>query len=369
MSALSKLSLFNVRNHHEQTFELGPLTILVGPNGSGKTNVLEAISVVSTTRSWRVKRESELVLWGEEFARIVAGPVEVVISPQPYRKTFWVDGVRTKLKDVVGTVKTVLFQPDDIAIVAGAPADRRHFLNVLLSQHSHEYSSALLEYAHVVVQRNRLLKRVRDEAAHPDELAFWDDELVKLGAVLWAERAGFLAILGERLPAAYREISGDKREVRVRHETKPHDPERLAEELAAVRDREVILGQTLRGPHRDDLHFLFDDHPAMEAASRGEIRSLTFAIKMIELEYLASRSAAAAPAPVSSQEAAYDVILLLDDVMSELDEKRRARLVEAARRTQTIVTTTDLDDIPATLLEGATIIDFTAGKMKQTSSQ
>lgn len=357
---VSRLSLFNVRSHHELTVDFGQLNLLVGANGSGKTNVLEAVSVASTTRSWRAKREAELVRWNEDFARIRVEPasVEVVIARQPYRKNFWIDGVKSRARDVIGVVKTVLFQPDDMSLATGAPAGRRHFLNVVLSQRHREYGAALLEYAQVLAQRNRLLKRLRDNTANIDELSFWDAKLVDLSAIIWRYRASFIAHLESALATSYAEISGDQRQVTARHETKPHDTERLLEELAAVRDREIILGQTLRGPHRDDLHFLFDGHPATEAASRGELRSLTFALKMIELDYLAGEGTASdSEASASPSEPPSDVLLLLDDVMSELDAGRRERLVTASRRVQTIITTTDLDDIPATLRQDAKVIE------------
>jgi DNA replication and repair protein RecF len=355
---VSRLTLFNVRSHHELTVDFGALNLLVGPNGSGKTNILEAVSVASTTRSWRAKREAELVRWNEDFARIRVEPaaVEVVISRQPYRKNFWIDGVKSRARDVLGVVKTVLFQPDDMMIATGAPLGRRHFMNVVLSQRHHEYGAALLEYAQVLAQRNRLLKRLRDGEASGDELSFWDAKLVSLAEIIWGYRASFIKYLEMELTGRYAEISGDGRLVSARHETKPHDTGRLLEELAAVRDREIILGQTLRGPHRDDLHFLFDGHMATEAASRGELRSLTFALKMIELDYL-SGVAGSKGSPASQNEPS-DVLLLLDDIMSELDAGRRERLVTASQRAQTIITTTDPEDIPDGLRQEAKVVNF-----------
>lgn len=345
---LASVRLTNMRSHGQASFDFGPLTVLVGDNGSGKTNVLEAIYVASTTTSWRSKTDAELIAWNEAAGRIEADDVAVALSRQPYRKYFWIDGVKRPAKEVVGHLKTVLFQPDDVQLVLGSPTYRRHFLNVVLAQSTHDYGQNLITYRQVITQRNRLLKHIQDGRAHESELHFWDVELCRLAAAIWGERARFVELANEHLPGYYRSISGDELEIAIHHQTHPAQREQLEPEIAAWHSREIAAGQTLRGPHRDDLTLTMDGIPARERASRGEVRSLTIALKLVELAYLQN----------GTPDDVHEVVLLLDDVMSELDATRRERLLKAVDGVQTVLTTTDITHLPHELAETAQIISL-----------
>ena len=345
---LTNIRLTNIRSHQEARFDFGPLTVLVGPNGSGKTNVLEAIYLVSTTTSWRTKTDVEVVGWGVDAGRIELANVAVAISRNPYRKYFWIDGVKRPAKDVVGQVKTVLFQPDDLQLVLGSPAYRRHFLNVVLAQHDRAYGEALIEYRQVLMQRNKLLKRVQEGRAQREELHFWDMELLRLADIIWAARGQFVELANTQLKRLYKSISGDELEVGITHQTHPAEISHLAAEITLWHGREIMAGQTLRGPHRDDLVLTMNGVLVKERASRGEVRSLTIALKLVELAFLQN----------SPQNTTNDVVLLLDDVMSELDAKRRERLLAAVEGVQTIITTTDLNHLPEEWQTTAKIISL-----------
>jgi len=345
---LRRVRLTNIRSYDQREFEFGPLTVLIGSNGSGKTNILEAVYAASTTTSWRTKTDSELLRWGCDAGRIEADDVAVALSRNPYRKYFWIDGVKRSAKEVVGHLKTVLFQPDDLQLILGSPAYRRHFLNVVLAQSDREYGQDLITYRQVLLQRNRLLKHLQDGRANESELHFWDAELVRLADKIWAAREQFVLLANEHLPAYYRSISGDALTVTIHHQTHPAQRASFADEIGHWHSREIAAGQTLRGPHRDDLILLMDTIPVRERASRGEVRSLTIALKLVELAFLQN----------SAQNSSSDVVLLLDDVMSELDASRRERLLTAVEGVQTVLTTTDLSHLPTSLEAAAQVISL-----------
>ncbi|MDO8472126.1 MAG: DNA replication and repair protein RecF, partial [bacterium] len=318
---LTSLKLTNFRNHVGSAYNFTDLNLIVGPNGSGKTNILEAIALISTTRSWRAKRDSETIRWQQPYARVELDDNTLFIQREPYLKQFQKAGVKRLAKEMIGSVKTVLFEPEDLQLITGSPALRRHWLNVVLAQSDREYGESLLTYRHVILQRNKLLKRIKDGLSQPVELNFWDSEVARLSRDIWQKRAAFLALAKLSLPRHYADISQDDTAVSLRLETHPTDRDRIEDELVAVREREILWGQTVRGPHRDDVIFTMGEIPVKMRASRGEVRSLTLALKLIELDYLSSQKGVE---PTTN-----DVVLLLDDVMSELDRDRRAKLVAA----------------------------------------
>lgn len=345
---IKHLELINFRSHQKSSFDFGNLNLIVGPNGVGKTNILEAIALISTTRSWRTASDVEVISFNQDYTRVTADDITLTIQRQPYRKEVTISGVKRQLKEIVGHLKTVLFEPEDLQLILGSPALRRHWLNVVLAQSDPTYSDSLIQYRHIILQRNRLLKRIAQGQSRQTELNFWDSELARLSANIWGKRLAFITLTRERLTEHYANVSGDKIQIDTKLETHPADTERIEEELMAVRDRELIIGQTVRGPHRDDVLMKMDGVDVKKMASRGEARSLVFALKMMELDYLSG----------PSQNSAKDVTLLLDDVMSELDRDRRGRLVEAAQSVQTIITTTDLDHVPEELRKEATVINL-----------
>lgn len=374
------LSLRDFRNYERLDLKLEPgVTLLYGPNAAGKTTVLEAIYFLATTRSPRAGADRELVRFDAQgdigvppFARLVCdvaradGHVrlevvvqrraeeEAAISAAPTIKTVRVDRKTVRALDLVGNLRVVLFTPADIALVTGAPAERRRYLDVTLSQIDGRYVRTLAHYQKVVQQRNSLLRAWR-EGRRPlryadDELAFWDRELAMAGAYLLRERLLAVVDLNALAGPLYCRMSGSDVPLTLTYQSSVAGIElasdsRAVEQaflahLARLRDDEIGRGQTLIGPHRDDLLISVGGVPIGVYGSRGQQRSATLALKLGEAELMRTRTG---DAPV----------LLLDDLLSELDAERRAHVQEVLERSdqQTIVTATGIDDFDLEFLK------------------
>lgn len=381
---LSHLGLTHFRNYHQLDLAFdAPLTLLQGQNAQGKTNLLEAIFLLATSKAVHAVQEREIVDWQAVDEPIpycrVAGQVqvdgrtldlEVLLTPRGdgvnYTKQIKVNGGPKRSMDLVGLLRAVLFLPEDIKLVDGGPAERRRYLDVALCQIDKAYCRALSAFQQVLIQRNSLLKRLRDQEARPSpavdaQLAFWDEKLVQHGAAVIAQRHNFLLDLEVLAAHRHAELSGGREQLALHYLPSFNpgllaDPEfdllreglletppavRLATEsvgaaylrkLAARRSREIAAGTTLYGPHRDDLRFLANGRDLRTYGSRGQQRSAALALKLAEVRAM---TAATGAAP----------LLLLDDVMSELDAGRRSMLLAVIDDVpQAIVTTTDWED-------------------------
>ncbi len=312
-------------------------------------------------RSHRTSTEGELVRWGEELARIEArvgrthtppedrDAVEVALvrtSAGGARKRIRVNGVARRAAGLAGVLRTVLFAPEEMLLVAGSPSLRREALDRLAGQRSPAYARELATYGRALQQRNGLLRAIREEQATRAELRFWDVALLDSGAAVREERNRLLAALEEPLAAAHREIAPEEAAVerlRLTYATNaPQLPgesarDALARRLAETADKEVWNGTTLIGPHRDDLVFEMGGRSLASFASRGQQRTAILALKLAELDLLTALDGR-------------PPLLLLDDVFSELDPERRAHLVRRiAGLPQAFVTTTTLDDLDPAL--------------------
>ncbi|MDW8148668.1 MAG: DNA replication/repair protein RecF [Roseiflexaceae bacterium] len=374
------LSLRDFRNYERLDLRLEPgVTLLYGPNAAGKTTLLEAIYFLATTRSPRAGADRELVRFEAQgdigvppFARLVCNVLradghvrlEVVVQRRAEEevatgaastiKTVRVDRKTVRALDLVGNLRVVLFTPADIALVTGAPAERRRYLDVTLSQIDGRYVRTLAHYQKVVQQRNSLLRAWR-EGRRPlrhaeDELAFWDRELAMAGAYLLRERLLAVVDLNVLAGPLYCQMSGSDTPLRLTYQSSVAGVDLVADtraieqaflaHLAHLRDDEIGRGQTLIGPHRDDLLIATDGVPIGVYGSRGQQRSATLALKLGEAELMRMRTG---DAPV----------LLLDDLLSELDAERRAHVQEVLERSnqQTIVTATGIDDFDLEFLK------------------
>jgi DNA replication and repair protein RecF len=330
---LTNLSLFNFRNHEERSFELSPQTVITGRNGVGKTNILEAVAMLCWTTSWKTDRDSEVVAWDAPFARIIGGDRELVIQRHPYYKRIRVDGLSKRASEVLGTMPATLFQPDDSALVHGAPAYRRLSLDRLLSQTNVGYSRSLTQLQRIVKQRNKLLKQLQEGNASTDELSYWDAELATHSDVVKHLRKEALPILSATVNEVFKELIPEDGPVTLEYQESPRGGvESLLHHLQNSRGKEIAAGMTLYGPHREDIIFMWGEHLAAECMSRGQSRALVIAFKVAELRYIEGHSEV-------------KPLLLLDDVFSEFDSDRRQVIVELMGQYQTIMTTTDLDDI------------------------
>lgn len=319
----------------------------VGPNGAGKTNLIEALSILSLTRSCRGNDEAELVTWGAPFYRLKADVlgddqparmVEVVSEVTPRkRKTLFVNDIKTAASDFVGVVPTVTFLPQDLLLFSGPPAERRKFLDQLLSQVSPEYLMALSQYQHVLQQRNALLKTLAQTGDDASVLDVWDREAARTGAIVTLRRLELIETFSLSFSAELERLGEVWNGVVLRYDRKTSATTRdaLQEELRALfragRDRDILLQGTLNGPHRDDWQVSVDGRDVPSFASRGQERTAVLALLFLQVSYL---ELARGETPV----------LLLDDACSELDERHQHALLSGFPRAQVFLTATRLPD-------------------------
>lgn len=348
---VKNLRLTNFRSYQDASFDLHPaVTIVVGPNASGKTNLLEALYVLSTTRSFRTG-DRELIHEGQQFFRVEAsaGEDELAIGfsvEQGRRKQVTRNGVKRTLARHLGALPVVLFEPTDLDLVAGAPEGRRRYLDLILSQTDSEYLVALHRYRRVLQQRNKLLDGFDIESVRGQIFA-WDIKLAEAGALLVERRAGLLEHFSRVLGEHYGRIAGAALELMAGYHPSvggKNVAEHFLEVLAETLPRDLAAGFTTRGPHRDDFAVTYQGRPIQDVASRGEVRTTVLALKLAELAFL-------------QQVTGRTPLLLLDDVFSELDTGRRGRLVEQLSDYQTLITTTDADAVSRAVAQPHGIIE------------
>ena len=306
----------------------------VGPNGHGKTNLLEAIYICALSKSFRTRTSQDLITFDEDFCdircKVHEKELNVIITNQPAQKVLKVNGVKKNASDFISILKAVFFSPDDLSEMAFAPRLRRRYMDVLLSQLDHDYLNVLIKYQDAIRQRNALLKKIKEGKAKIDELDFWDEQLVELGFSIIEKRSDLIKQLTKFVQKLYEDISQTEDELGIKYQSSCDgipDKQRFSEYIFANRDRDVASGVTQSGPHRDDLQFTINGHDMVFFASRGEWRSLVLALKFAEIQLIEKKTD---DKPV----------LLLDDVFSELDEVRQKYLFEAIKGTQTFITTT-----------------------------
>jgi len=456
------LTLDEFRNYTHLSLDLEPgVTVLEGDNASGKTSLLEAVYLLATTRSSRTSSDLELInfaapndLGSPPFSRVTAqverahGPLTVEIlvvrDEEPEgpgglagtvqaRKRIKVNGVARRAIDLVGQVNVVLFTPQDVDLVTGPPSLRRRYMDVTVSQMDHRYVRLLSQYMKVLAQRNSLLKSLKEQGRNPlsrdvaEEIAYWDDELVRHGSYIALRRDVFAARLSSRAEAIHHLLAGtdaangspDTRKMlrerrptaelrlNVVYETavapkarkallpdllaqieadsaavnQPKDEytasldpstmrgriphlerhiEEIANEfksqLAELRSQEVRRGVSVLGPHRDDLLFQLGDLSLGAYGSRGQQRTAVLALKLAEVDLMTA-------------ETGDTPILLLDDIMSELDTRRRGYLLSTigSQEYQALITATDLSGFDAGFLENTTLLQVRQGEIERRS--
>lgn len=317
---LSELSLTGFRSYRELAAQWSPEgALLWGENGAGKTNLLEAIHLLSVGRSHRTQNDRELVTIGCEALWVRGagasdgeGRVEVEVglrAGEPKRAR--VNGKEEgRLSAIVGRIGAVLVAPEDIEIVRGAPERRRRFLDQLLCQARRAHLGTLQSFAKALRQRNRALRDAREGRAPAGLAAAWDAPLVEWGARVRAARSALVARIAALADGLYREVSGRDEAVRVAY---PAGEEDLAAAVARERDAEARRGTTLAGPHRDDVVVTLDGKDLRAYGSRGQQRAAAFALRL-------------ASAAIFREERGEAPVLLLDDVFAELDAGRADRL-------------------------------------------
>jgi len=339
---IAELRLFAFRSHVDLRLTLGPgLTVVHGRNGQGKTNLLEGIAVLALTRSPLAPSLTECLAFGAPSMRLQAevaarrGRIALDLrwdrdeaSPGRLRRRFRLDDQPRAARTVLGALRVVCFWPDDLGLVKGAAAGRRRLLDMAISQGDAAYAEAGVRYRRALEQRNAALRQTRDRG-RPAAHRSWDDAVVELGSVMVAARAAFVEALGRLAGTALAEV-GEPATLGLSYRprltalaagadeppprTATEAAERLAAGLARAEPDERARGQTLVGPHRDEVEMTLDGRPARAFASQGQQRSIVLAVKVAEVRL---HRLAAGEEPV----------LLLDDVLSELDRPRQAALL------------------------------------------
>lgn len=360
---VSHLQLADYRSYESAQLELGPgISTFIGPNGQGKTNLVEAIGYVATLGSHRVGTDAPLVRKGAERAIIRAAVVkddqraviELEINPGRANRARLNRAPATRPREILGLLRTVLFAPEDLALVKGDPGERRRFLDDLLVARAPRLAGVRADYERVLKQRNALLKsasaRYFKQRSEPDlsTLEVWNSHLAETGAELLAARLALVAELQPLVAKSYGELttSGGPPTLHYRCTAIPEDThppsdrprlaDALHEAMAESRTRELQRGVSLVGPHRDDLRLHLDDLPAKGYASQGESWSFALSLRLAGFELLRADGD--------------DPVLILDDVFAELDSERRRRLAEHVRTAeQVLVNAAVSGDIPAEL--------------------
>lgn len=324
---ITSLRVQNVRTHHNYELTLLPhTTVITGPNGSGKTSLIEAIYIALRGTSFKGS-DNDVLRRDTAWYRIDVSDEETTrtVKFEPNRSTgkkqFVIDG-KTQYRLLPKHKKpVVLFEPNDLRLLHGSPSRRREYFDTFIAQLDPLYGTALRRYERALKQRNNLLKR---PAISPDELFVWDMALSEHGAYIIKKRQEVVRRIDDRLLSVYHTIAGTSDQVSLDY---PYDltQQKLLADLHASAQRDALLGFTSVGPHRHDMIFRFGDSPALTVASRGEVRSILLALKFIEVEIMQSL---------------LDLkpIILLDDVFSELDATRQAHLVQNFKDYQVVIT-------------------------------
>lgn len=395
---IEHLSLTNFRNYARLELALPKQPIvLYGDNAQGKTSLLEAIYYLATSRSPYTTSDRQLIHWRTEhepipFARLTAevsgkrSPLqrlEVTLmldnatGTQRFKKNIKLNGVEKRVMDTVGLLTVVLFLPRDLALIEGSPSDRRRFMDTTLTQVNRDYVEALDTYEKILPQRNALLRRIAERRSSTAELAYWNEQLSQSGSVIIAERQKFLRELETRAQENHHALTGNKETLTLQYQpsflpTVEGDGQlsfalpgldlhrelsaedirpQFAEQLQNEQREAIERGVTLSGPHRDELRLMINRRDCGLYGSRGQARTAVMALKLAELDWM-------------HYHLGEWPILLLDEVVAELDSKRRAFLLSRLTgEMQMLVTTTELEIFTDDFLENANLLQIVEGQI------
>lgn len=322
---IHSLKLNNFRNFKNKSLEFSEnITVIIGPNGVGKTNILESLFLISTGKSFKARTEVEMLRYDQDLARIIGEipntKLEAIVTKGDNgwpKKRLQVNGIPKRIIDFAGQFKSVLFGPWDMDLVTESPSIRRKFLDSVLSQVDREYRRSILSYEKGLRQRNRLLLRIREEGIPRSQLLFWNQLLIKNGDYISRMREEFIEFVNIQ-PG----INKQKLEL-------AYDKSAISEaRLEQYKSEEIASATTLVGPHRDDFIFIADTRELAKYGSRGQQRMSVLWLKLAELNYIEGQTG---ERPT----------LLLDDIFSELDHAHRNIVMDVTTKQQTIITTVD----------------------------
>lgn len=367
---LRKLDLRDFRNYQSLSLPLSPqVTIFVGQNAQGKTNVLESILMLALAKSHRANRDSEMIRWGADFASITG---EIERNQRTYSldlkilsrgKKVRVNGIeKRKISDFIGHLNVVVFAPEDLMLVKGAPQTRRRFLDIELGQMSPSYLHNLAQYQKVLQQRNNILKdSERMDASLIGTLAMWDEQLIDYGTKIIQKRLEFVNKLQGFSSDIHKKITSGGEQLTLQYkcsllgeEDSEYDlAERFRRQLEGRQKEDFRRGSTSVGPHRDDIEVRIDGKDVHTYGSQGQQRTAALSMKLAEIELI-------------KHEVGEYPVLLLDDVLSELDAMRQLHLLDTmGERVQTLITTTMTYGLEDLMREKAVVYRVNEGTIGQ----
>jgi len=354
---IKKLKLNNFRNFAEGELSIGDgTTVLYGGVGEGKTNIIEAIFLLSVGRSYRTSETQQVISWGKSEAVVrgegadAAGGISVAVKVTKNGKKIELNGENNKKSiDLIGGLRSVIFHSEDIAIVGGAPQERRRYLDLAISQSSKNYAHNLKDYYKILKQRNSALLKYANA-----DITAWDEQLSKVGAWITQVRANVIKEISEAANQIIRSLIGEEQKLEIKYAPSGEDdPERFKSRLIRALNNDIARGMTTVGPHRDDFKLLLSGVDARYYASSGEKKTIVMALKLAEVEFIRA---------VTGEKP----ILLLDDVFSTLDTKRSKALISVTGDgSQCVVTLTDLNLIRNEFKSGANLYEIKEGRIKQ----
>lgn len=336
---IQSVELSNFRNYEREEFHFHEGTnVLYGDNAQGKTNVLEAIFVGGTTKSHKGSKDQEMIRAGEKEAHIryFIEKREKVIKVEVHMrrgsaKGIAIDGLPIKnSNELLGLSNLVFFSPEDLSIIKDGPEERRRFIDMEMCQLNKAYLFYLTQYKKILKQRNALLKQIQENRDLKSTLEIWNGQLVEHGGKIIQLREEFAGELNEIMKKKHASLTGGKEEVDITYDPNCQQQD-LEAKLFMEEDRDIFLGTTTVGPHRDDLIFITENKDLRKYGSQGQKRTAALSLKMAEIE-IVERTAGEKP------------VLLLDDVLSELDRNRQNYLLENIKGIQTIITCTGLEE-------------------------
>ncbi len=341
---IKKLFLQNFRNYEEQNFDFAEgLNVLFGKNAQGKTNCVEGVFYLCTGASLRIRHDKQLIKMGAEYAKITAeaqnryGKVLIEAWIYENKREIRINGSKiAKNADLMGHINSVFFSPGELRLIQDGPDERRRFMNISISQTSPAYYTALLRYNKILDQRNTLLKD-KDFSLVMDTLPVWDEQLCKYAAIVIKKRVEFLEKLAPFAKEYHAFLTDGEEELLLKPDkayagSEAEIAEKLLGRLANNYEKDLRLGFTTVGPHSDDIGVYINGVEAKAYASQGQMRTAALALKLAEVQIFKETSGE------------YPV-LILDDVMSELDLKRRKKLLQKIQGIQTILTCTHAERV------------------------
>ena len=332
---IKKIKINNFRNYKQEEIQLKEnINLFYGENAQGKTNVIEAIFLGSMGKSFRTKKDKEMIRINQEKAEIEIeyqkvdreGKVKIEIAD---KKNIYLNGIKIKkLSELLGNIHIVIFTPDDIHILKGGPQNRRKFLDMMISQLRPNYMYHLNLYLKTLEQRNNYLRQIKEEKKDENLLDIWDEKLVEHGNMIYQYRNEFIQKIKEKIKEIHKEITNQKEEMELEYLSECQTKEKYLSLLKERRKLDIIKGFTTKGIHRDDFLVYINGKQLDIYGSQGQHRTAILSLKLAELNII-------------EEEIGEEPILLLDDFMSELDHTRIQNFLEKIEKAQVIITCTE----------------------------